>query len=169
MIVSLCNLRGNSATLMLMCRSNFGAIKTFSTPIFTRSCGKADSLLNGRLGKTVSSYWNGLDMFYVAIITLREHIVHVFEIRPPYWTIAALCVIQFGICEYHDLTLWDQYEMVAILHMPLSKAYSWIDIVSFWSKFQLNLFSGVQLAISQHWFRRQSIIWGKHGIVPWHT
>ena len=35
----------------------------------------------------------------------------------------------------------------------ISNAFSWMKIIEFWFEFHWNLFPGVQLTISQHWFR----------------
>ena len=44
-------------------------------------------------------------------------------------------------------------KMTAIAQMIFSAAFSWMKSFVFWFKFHWNLFLGVQLTITQHWFR----------------
>ena len=43
--------------------------------------------------------------------------------------------------------------MAAVSQTTFSNAFSWMRIYAFWLKIHWNLFLGVQLAISQYWFR----------------
>ena len=51
-----------------------------------------------------------------------------------------------------SLTHWGWDKMTTILQMTFWNAFSWIKIVLFCVKFQLNLFPRVQLTTIQHWF-----------------
>ena len=50
-------------------------------------------------------------------------------------------------------THWGRHKMAAILQAIFSKAYAWMKMIEFRFKFHWNLFPGVQLTISQHWFK----------------
>ena len=44
-------------------------------------------------------------------------------------------------------------KMAAILADDISYVFSWMKMTKFWFEFHWNLFPGVRLTISQHWFR----------------
>ena len=52
-----------------------------------------------------------------------------------------------------SLTHWDRDKMDAISQTTISNAFSWMTMYEFWLRFHWTLFLGVQLTISQHWFR----------------
>ena len=54
-----------------------------------------------------------------------------------------------------------------IFQTRFSNAFSWMKIYEFWLRFHRILFLRVQLTISQHWFRRQAIIWTSDGLFYW--
>ena len=51
------------------------------------------------------------------------------------------------------LTHWGRDKMDAISQTTLWNTFSWMKMWEFRAKFHWSLFLGVQLAISQHWFR----------------
>ena len=55
-------------------------------------------------------------------------------------------------------THWGRHKMVAILQAIFSKAYAWMKMIKFRLKFHWNLFPGVQLTISQHWFKEWLVV-----------
>ena len=57
--------------------------------------------------------------------------------------------------------------MAVNLQMKFSNPFCSIKIAVFWSKFHLNMFSRIQLAISQYWFRSKPL--GRHFTLPNHT
>ena len=62
-----------------------------------------------------------------------------------------LCEVEaFGL---RKLTHWGRDKMAAIFQTTFSSAFSWMKKYEFRLRFHWNLFLGVQLTISQHWFR----------------
>ena len=61
------------------------------------------------------------------------------------------------LCRQHfngiNLTHWGQDKMDAIFQTTFSNGFSWMKMYEFQLKFHWSLFLGVQLAISQYWFR----------------
>ena len=54
---------------------------------------------------------------------------------------------------FHQLKSSPPGQIAAILQTILSDAFSWMKTSVFWLKFHGSLFLGVQLTITQHWFR----------------
>ena len=48
---------------------------------------------------------------------------------------------------------WVRDKMAAVLRTTFSNSFPWMKIFEFRLKFRWNMFPGVQLTISQHWFR----------------
>ena len=81
------------------------------------------------------------------------------------------------LCYIHgliELTYWGRDKMPDILQTTFSNAFSSMKMLEPLLKFHWNLFPGVQLTISHHWFRyglvpvrRQAIIWTNDGLVHW--
>ena len=54
----------------------------------------------------------------------------------------------------YTLTHWGWDKMAAVSQMTFSNAFSWMGSLGFWFEFHWILFLGVQLTITQHWFRQ---------------
>ena len=66
-------------------------------------------------------------------------------------TSAEIIMMQAGHCT--SLTHWGRDKMAAIFQTTIWNAFSWMKMYEFRLRFHWRLFPGVQLTISQHWFR----------------
>ena len=119
-----------------------------------------DLRLNKRLGKQWWGWWfktlsrplwrhrNGdwtHIISYIFWIDIWENIVELYFLLIPNeckWTSI-----------YKLLTHWGRDKMDAFFQATFSNGFSWMKMYEFRKIFHWSLFLGVQLAISQHWFR----------------